>query len=80
MSISLANAKVLAQRVGVVLIWPSRFNFDDYHAYVVALGDAVTRTGEVLGFRNRYARLGAHFHHDDELQRHACGSPIDARE
>jgi membrane dipeptidase len=46
MSISLANAKVLAQRGGVVGIWPSRFNFDDPRAYVAALGDAVAMIGE----------------------------------
>ena len=46
MSISLANAKVLAQRGGVVGIWPSRFNFDDPRAYVAALGEAVAMIGE----------------------------------
>ena len=46
MSISLANAKVLADRGGVVGLWPSRFNFDDPRAYVAALGEAVEMIGE----------------------------------
>jgi len=46
MSISLANAKVLAQRGGVVGMWPSRFNFDDPGAYVAALSEAVDMIGE----------------------------------
>jgi membrane dipeptidase len=46
MSISLANAKVLARRGGVVGVWPSRFNFDDPRAYVAALGEAVDMVGE----------------------------------
>jgi membrane dipeptidase len=46
MSLSLANAKVLAQRGGVVGIWPSRFNFRDPRAYVAALGEAVAELGE----------------------------------
>lgn len=46
MSISLANAKVLAQRGGVVGMWPSRFNFDDPREYVAALSEAVALIGE----------------------------------
>lgn len=46
MSVSLANAKLLAQRGGVVGIWPSRFNYSDQRAYVAALGEAVALIGE----------------------------------
>ncbi len=46
MSVSLANAKVLAQRGGLIGIWPSRFNFKDSRAYVAALGEAVSELGE----------------------------------
>jgi membrane dipeptidase len=46
MSISLANAKTLAQRGGVIGIWPSRFNFNNPRAYVEALGEAVSLLGE----------------------------------
>ncbi len=46
MSVSLANAKVIAQRGGLIGIWPSRFNFKDPNAYVAALGEAVAELGE----------------------------------
>jgi membrane dipeptidase len=46
MSVSLANAKVLAQRGGLIGMWPSRFNFKDSRAYVAALGEAVAELGE----------------------------------
>ena len=46
MSVSLANAKVLAQRGGLIGMWPSRFNFKDPRAYVGALGEAVAELGE----------------------------------
>ena len=46
MSVSLANAKTMAQRGGVMGIWPSRFNFNDPRAYVEALGEAVSMVGE----------------------------------
>jgi membrane dipeptidase len=46
MSVSLANAKVIAQRGGLIGIWPSRFNFKDPNAYVAALGEAVDALGE----------------------------------
>jgi membrane dipeptidase len=45
MSVSLANAKRLAQRGGVIGVWPSRFNFNDPRAYVEALGEAVSMVG-----------------------------------
>jgi len=46
MSVSLANAKTMAQRGGVIGIWPSKFNFNDPRAYVEALGEAVAMVGE----------------------------------
>jgi membrane dipeptidase len=46
MSVSLTNAKVIAQRGGLIGIWPSRFNFKDPSAYVAALGEAVAELGE----------------------------------
>lgn len=46
MSVSLTNAKVIAQRGGLIGIWPSRFNFRDPSAYVAALGEAVAELGE----------------------------------
>jgi membrane dipeptidase len=46
MSVSLANAKVLAQRGGLIGIWPSRFNFQNSRAYVAALAEAVAELGE----------------------------------
>jgi len=45
-SVSLANAKTMAQRGGVIGIWPSKFNFNDPRAYVEALGEAVAMVGE----------------------------------
>lgn len=46
MSVSLANAKTLAQRGGVIGMWPSKFNFNNPRAYVDALGEAVSMIGE----------------------------------
>jgi membrane dipeptidase len=46
MSVSLANAKTLAQRGGVIGMWPSKFNFNNPRAYVEALGEAVSVVGE----------------------------------
>lgn len=46
MSVSLANAKTLAQRGGVIGMWPSKFNFNNPRAYVEALGEAVSMVGE----------------------------------
>lgn len=46
MSISLANAKAMANRGGLVGIWPSRSNFDNLHAYVAGLAEAVDLIGE----------------------------------
>ena len=46
MSVSLANAKTMAQRGGVIGMWPSKFNFNDPRAYVHALGEAVAMIGE----------------------------------
>jgi membrane dipeptidase len=45
MSVSLANAKTVAQRGGVIGIWPSKFNFNNQRAYVEALGEAVSMLG-----------------------------------
>ena len=46
MSVSLTNAKTMAQRGGVIGMWPSKFNFNDPRAYVDALGEAVALIGE----------------------------------
>jgi membrane dipeptidase len=46
MSVSLTNAKAMAQRGGVIGMWPSKFNFDNPRAYVEALGEAVAMIGE----------------------------------
>jgi len=46
MSVSLANAKKLAQRGGVIGIWPSKYNFNNPRAYVEALIEAVSMLGE----------------------------------
>ena len=46
MSVSLNNAKKIAQRGGVIGIWPSKYNFNDPRAYVEALGEAVSMVGE----------------------------------
>jgi membrane dipeptidase len=46
MSVSLANAKTMAQRGGVIGMWPSKFNFNDPRAYVEALREAVSMVGE----------------------------------
>lgn len=46
MSVSLANAKKLAQRGGVIGMWPSKYNFNNPRAYVEALIEAVSMLGE----------------------------------
>jgi microsomal dipeptidase-like Zn-dependent dipeptidase len=46
MSVSLTNAKVIAQRGGLIGMWTSRFNFKDPRAYVAALEEAVAELGE----------------------------------
>jgi membrane dipeptidase len=46
MSIGLPNAKLLAQRGGVIGVWPSRFNFDNQQAYVAGLQEAISMVGE----------------------------------
>lgn len=46
MSVSLNNAKKIAQGGGVIGIWPSKYNFNDPRAYVEALGEAVSMVGE----------------------------------
>jgi len=45
MSVSLDNAKVMAERGGVIGVWPSRFNFDNPDAYVAGLQDAIAMVG-----------------------------------
>lgn len=46
MSIGLPNALALAQRGGVVGMWPSRFNFDNQQAYIAGLQEAIAMVGE----------------------------------
>ena len=45
MSVSLDNAKVMAERGGVIGVWPSRFNFDNPDAYIDGLQDAIGMVG-----------------------------------
>jgi membrane dipeptidase len=46
MSIGLPNATAMAQRGGVIGIWPSRFNFDNQQAYIAGLQEAIEMVGE----------------------------------